>query len=985
MRRKTLTRAKRTAQAAGTNPGGITVGDLYQAIFSERVPESELYRTRYGRGTTLATIDQALQAAELGYMVSLTDLSSETLLLDTHLTSCVGKRFGAIKACDWDLSPAQGIGIDKTEAGEMSDFVRARIAAIPHFKQAIYDLAWGLYHGRAALETKWSRAFEDGRLVHFPTALQWIHPRRLFFGPERELRSFPETTPLFSGFHTQGVALRDYRHQFIQFLPRLFNEYPEREGLGPRCLYWSLFKRFSQRERMVLLELFGKPWRIVEVDSNSPATPDDLDVALDMADGLTSASAAQFAKGIKLNVIQPDPKSSDAHRANNQDCNDEISKLVLGTTATTDAKPAGLGSNAAEVGAEQQSIFLSSDSAAVSDAFQEYLVNAIVEVNFGAQKLYLTPKFQIRATKERDRLSELSRADLALKLGVALAESEIYEISGFRTPAKDERVVIWSASETSLFGVLPPHSQVVEPVPEEDAAAAPTDAVPSASADTAPAQPVGPIIEEAADAAVMANSEPVPAPRAAEPDDWDIYHGELGQMAREFNDLGMLTATADLTNFPNGGDDLRPSLKNSAYKVFPPVEAQQLRDGWPELWTMGGGALAALQYRRLAPVAVRRGVVETDIEEEAVRLREAWGRKNAADVASVADTIAAVKWLIVGGNGLARMRRLIANEQAKIAEHRAHAHAEHERLLLAAKMAPSPYGSVEKIVDRGIVAGAVITTAWAGAMAKAMAGKTTPTAIRAAIRTAAERLPMDGLADTLQKVALHSAMLGGLDSAWETETGSAVAPAKFDGGQVGFATKPFDAAVKFFEAKSIISKSRFKALSAKAKTRSFTVAGLAKAEMLEAAHSELARAIKAGKDLRSFDKTLAARFEAAGWTAINPSHVENVYRTNTMGAYSAGRTEQMTQPAVLKARPYWQILGVSDARTRHAHKSVLGKVFRAEDLIAKGVGPPFGYQCRCRKVSRSEKDLARLGLTVSEWSSVSDLPDDGWDNSGGVL
>jgi SPP1 gp7 family putative phage head morphogenesis protein len=110
----------------------------------------------------------------------------------------------------------------------------------------------------------------------------------------------------------------------------------------------------------------------------------------------------------------------------------------------------------------------------------------------------------------------------------------------------------------------------------------------------------------------------------------------------------------------------------------------------------------------------------------------------------------------------------------------------------------------------------------------------------------------------------------------------------------------------------------------------------------------------------------------------NPSHVENIFRTNVMGAYGAGRHAEMTQPAVLAARPYWQVLGVDDARTRETHRAAHGKVFRANDPGWKTAYPPFGYMCRCRVVSRSEADLTRLGLTVATWAGVSGLPDSGF-------
>ena len=137
--------------------------------------------------------------------------------------------------------------------------------------------------------------------------------------------------------------------------------------------------------------------------------------------------------------------------------------------------------------------------------------------------------------------------------------------------------------------------------------------------------------------------------------------------------------------------------------------------------------------------------------------------------------------------------------------------------------------------------------------------------------------------------------------------------------------------------------------------------------------------------LRTFSKALGARFDAAGWTRLNPSHVETVFRNGVMGAYADGRKAQMTQPAVLAARPYWQILGVDDARTRKTHGKAHTKVLPASDPFFDRAGPPFGHACRCRTISRSANDLKRLGLTPTIGAALSGLPDEGWDASGSLL
>ncbi len=82
----------------------------------------------------MARIEAALRNAEIGWMRDLTDLATETVSVDPHLASVLRKRLGAIKACDWDVTPAQGEGVEKSTAVFLAEVVRTaarRGAVVP--------------------------------------------------------------------------------------------------------------------------------------------------------------------------------------------------------------------------------------------------------------------------------------------------------------------------------------------------------------------------------------------------------------------------------------------------------------------------------------------------------------------------------------------------------------------------------------------------------------------------------------------------------------------------------------------------------------------------------------------------------------------------------------------------------------------------------------------------------------------------------------
>lgn len=136
----------------------------------------------------------------------------------------------------------------------------------------------------------------------------------------------------------------------------------------------------------------------------------------------------------------------------------------------------------------------------------------------------------------------------------------------------------------------------------------------------------------------------------------------LGEVERAVGDT-------DPTNFPKSGDDLKVSLRNSSYAIFDPDYAERLRTEHPEVWGRGGNILGNKQYRRLRPVVSRGGVVETETEEEAVRLREAWSARHFKDH-RLAGVVAQIKWYTVGTLGERGMKDVIEAEIERLNESR---------------------------------------------------------------------------------------------------------------------------------------------------------------------------------------------------------------------------------------------------------------------------------------------------------------------------
>jgi HK97 family phage portal protein len=136
----------------------------------------------------------------------------------------------------------------------------------------------------------------------------------------------------------------------------------------------------------------------------------------------------------------------------------------------------------------------------------------------------------------------------------------------------------------------------------------------------------------------------------------------------------------DPTNFPEDGEDQQVALRNSNFDRFPHDEAQDLKDNYPEIWNKGGNILGNKQYNRLKPIAERdSSIAQTETEEKAIRLREAWAARHFRDY-RLAGVVAQIKWLVVGSRGLSHMRAVISAEKNRLESKQARTTEQKDRL-----------------------------------------------------------------------------------------------------------------------------------------------------------------------------------------------------------------------------------------------------------------------------------------------------------------
>ena len=176
----------------------------------------------------------------------------------------------------------------------------------------------------------------------------------------------------------------------------------------------------------------------------------------------------------------------------------------------------------------------------------------------------------------------------------------------------------------------------------------------------------------------------------------------------------------------------------------------------------------------------------------------------------------------------------------------------------------------------------------------------------------------------------------------------------------------FEEAVEYFRGRIPVSADVFYSIAEQYRGLAFTVSGYTKAQILKRFYDEILAALEDGNTLSEFRSRMNAFLQAEGYEGLDPLQADLIFRTNIQTAYNAGHYEQMTDPSVMKLRPYWQYDAVLDFHTRPSHLAMDGKVFPADHPVWDVWFPPNGFRCRCAVRTLSKRQVEARGLTVED-------------------
>ncbi len=202
--------------------------------------------------------------------------------------------------------------------------------------------------------------------------------------------------------------------------------------------------------------------------------------------------------------------------------------------------------------------------------------------------------------------------------------------------------------------------------------------------------------------------------------------------------------------------------------------------------------------------------------------------------------------------------------------------------------------------------------------------------------------------------------------------------------------RPFEEQAEFFKRKLSLPAERYDSVQRSAHDHAFMVAGAVQADLIADLRAAIDKAINQGTGLAQFQKDFDKTVGQNGWDYKGPRNwrTQVIYNTNMRTSYASGRYQQLSDPDVLKSRPYWRYVhSDSVINPRAEHQAWDNLILDAKDPWWSTHYPPNGWGCQCTVQAIATDELGDYQKQQPDDPPTDSLDttgiDDGWDYAPG--
>lgn len=366
-------------------------------------------------GRLAGILRQADQLDPLNYL----ELAETVEERDLHYVGVLGKRKRSVAQLEVTIEAAA----DDAESVKHADFVRDWLKR-DELEDELFDMLDAVGKGFSVTEIIWDSS--EGQFL--PKRLEYRDPR--FFTFDRR----DGATPLLRT-EAGDVPLEPFC--YITSRIRAKSGIPIRSGLARLALWAFMFKAFTQRDWAIFTQTFGQPVRVGKYGPG--ASEADKDTLFSAVANIAGDCAAIIPESMLIEFVESKNvgQGSDLYLKRCDWLDQQISKAVLGNTATTDAIAGGHAVGKTHRSVEED--IERADAKAISGALNRDLIPAVVGLNFGPQKAYPKSKIGREEGVELDLLVDALKT--FVPMGLRVESSVIADKLGLPDPPPDAAVL----------------------------------------------------------------------------------------------------------------------------------------------------------------------------------------------------------------------------------------------------------------------------------------------------------------------------------------------------------------------------------------------------------------------------------------------------------------------------------------------------------------------------------------------------------------
>jgi len=392
-------------------------------------------------GLTPQSLATIFKEADAGDVARQAELFEEMEEKDTHLFSELQTRKNAVTGLDYDVTPFSESAEDK----KIRDFVADCLFGLDSFEEALLDLLDAIGKGYSLAEMLWR--IDGGKAVI--DRIAWIHAKKALFyergAANQGQKSYEVPKILTEAVPFNGEAMPPWKLVYHRYKAR--SGYDTRAGLLRVCAWMYLFKNYAIKDWVAFAEVFGMPLRLGKYDAG--ASKEDKDALRAAIYSLGADAAGIISKNTEIEFVEAvkNAGTNNIYETLAVFCDKQMSKAILGQTATTEGTPGRLGNEDAQDRVRHD--LIKADSEALASTVRRQIIRPLVGFNFGWDKPL--PWFKILYERPEDLKNLMEVYKGASEIGQPISQEHVAE--RFKIPLPQQGETILKPPAAQPFGL----------------------------------------------------------------------------------------------------------------------------------------------------------------------------------------------------------------------------------------------------------------------------------------------------------------------------------------------------------------------------------------------------------------------------------------------------------------------------------------------------------------------------------------------------